>query len=119
VSKYDVAQAVLGKASLYDQTISTPDRGVIMAWQTALEGLDLQDCLDAVDEHYRYESKRVMPADVRKLVERKRAAMDRPLSSEDVLDELDAVVEWETKHNRQLIGPELAEFRRVRRESRG
>lgn len=56
---------VLMKVAAYDQrTVGATD---IAAWHEVIGGLDLGDCLNAVTVHYREQSTRVMPADVRKL----------------------------------------------------
>jgi hypothetical protein len=57
--------AVLGKAAAYDQrTIGAAD---VLAWHEVVGYLEFDDCLEAVTAHYREQSDRAMPADVRKL----------------------------------------------------
>lgn len=56
---------VLMKVAAYDQrTVGAAD---IAAWHEVIGGLDLGDCLNAVTVHYREQSTRAMPADIRKL----------------------------------------------------
>lgn len=56
---------VLMKVAAYDQrTVGAAD---IAAWHEVIGGLDIADCLNAVTVHYREQSTRAMPADIRKL----------------------------------------------------
>lgn len=56
---------VLMKVAAYDQrTVGAAD---IAAWHEVIGHLDLADCLNAVTTHYREQSTRAMPADIRKL----------------------------------------------------
>lgn len=56
---------LLAKLAAFDQrTVGEPD---VLAWHEVLGHFDLQDCLVAVTEHYREETRRAMPADIRRL----------------------------------------------------
>lgn len=56
---------VLAKIAAFDQrTVGAAD---IAAWHEVLGHLDLVDCLNAVALHYREQSARAMPADIRRL----------------------------------------------------
>jgi hypothetical protein len=56
---------VLAKCAAADQrTIGAAD---VLMWQEIIGNLDLGDCLEAVTLHYREQSNRAMPADIRKL----------------------------------------------------
>lgn len=56
---------VLAKVAAYDQrTVGSADIG---AWHEVIGHLNLADCLTAVTAHYREQSTRAMPADIRKL----------------------------------------------------
>lgn len=62
----DIARAVLAKSSANDPTMPRPDELVVMAWTEHMEGLTVADALQAVTAHYDTESRRIMPADVRR-----------------------------------------------------
>lgn len=62
----DVARAVLAKVAAYDQTLARPDQTMVLAWSEALGELALSDALQAVGAHYRAQTRRAMPADIRK-----------------------------------------------------
>lgn len=66
----DVARAVLAKASGNDQRFATPDPTIVAAWTEHMERLTLADALAAVTEHYDRETRRIMPADVRRIATR-------------------------------------------------
>jgi hypothetical protein len=58
------ARAVLAKASAYDPMFRNPDPIILAAWTEALGTLDIGACLAVVTEHYRTETRSLMPADV-------------------------------------------------------
>jgi hypothetical protein len=60
----DTAKAVLAKASLFDQTFARPDMGIAVAWAEAFGDMDQADAMQVVTEHYRSQTRRLMPADV-------------------------------------------------------
>lgn len=70
----ETAKAVLAKASLYDQTFAKPDLGIAVAWSSLIGGLDRDDALQAVEDHYGAQTRRLMPADILVGVKRLRAA---------------------------------------------
>ena len=69
---------VLSKCAAFDQrTVGEVD---VMAWHDVIGHLDLLDCLEAVTEHYRQQSERAWPADIRTLgtvIRDQREARDR------------------------------------------
>lgn len=68
-----VAAAVLAKASALDPTMPSPNALTVQAWAEQLAGVQLQEAVDAVREHYRASRHRIMPAD---LLAHVRAARD-------------------------------------------
>jgi hypothetical protein len=70
----DTAAAVLAKASLYDQSFARPDAGIAVAWSSLIGELDRADALQAVEDHYGAQTRRLMPADILAGVKRIRAA---------------------------------------------
>lgn len=70
----DTTKAVLAKASLYDQTFAKPDLGIAVAWSSLIGDLDRADALQAVEDHYGAQTRRLMPADIIAGVKRIRAA---------------------------------------------
>lgn len=66
----DVARAVLAKAAAIDNRLPPPDLAVIAAWTEQLQQLTPADALTAVTEHYATETRRIMPADVRRIATR-------------------------------------------------
>lgn len=58
------ARAVLAKASAYDPMFRNPDPVILAAWTEALGALNVDACLMVVTEHYRTETRTLMPADV-------------------------------------------------------
>lgn len=83
------ATDVLSKIAAYDSTFPRPDHAVIMAWSEILDGQDRDDCLTAVADHYRTETRRIMPADVRAGVRRIRDYRWEHRSADEVLAEID------------------------------
>jgi len=72
------ASLVLGKASLLDQTFARPDAGIAFAWAEAMGDVNREDALTVVTEHYRSETRRIMPKDILDGVRRmRRARLDR------------------------------------------
>lgn len=57
--------SVLEKCAAFDQR--TVGEGDLAAWHEIIGYLDLADCLAAVTAHYREQTQRAMPADIRKL----------------------------------------------------
>lgn len=78
------AKAVLAKASLFDQTLATPDLAIAVAWAEALGNIDQDDALDAVTSHYTTQTRRIMPADVIAGVKRIRGERLRLLPSSEL-----------------------------------
>lgn len=68
------ASIVLGKASLLDQTFARPDAGIAFAWAEAMGDVNRDDALSVVTEHYRAETRRIMPKDILDGVRRLRRA---------------------------------------------
>lgn len=62
----EIAAAVLAKASCLDQTFAQPDPAIHSAWTEQMQSFygTIGDALDAVRDHYRAETRRIMPADV-------------------------------------------------------
>lgn len=60
----DTARAILAAASLIDPRIREPDPAVIRAWAVVLGDIDRPAALNAVRDHYRTETRPLMPADV-------------------------------------------------------
>jgi hypothetical protein len=59
---------LLAKAAAFDaRTVGIAD---VAAWQEALADVELVAALDAITEHYRDQTERIMPAHVRRIVER-------------------------------------------------
>lgn len=72
------ASNILGKASLLDQTFARPDPGIAMAWAEAIGDVNREDALEVVTEHYRTETRRLMPKDIIDGVRRiRRARVER------------------------------------------
>lgn len=85
----DTAKAVLAKASLYDQTFSTPDLGVAVAWSEVLGQTNRDDALAVVATHYATETRRIMPADIVAGVKRIRTERLRAVSTAELEPDLD------------------------------
>lgn len=93
ISGEDVARAVLAKAAAYDKSMPAPDPVVIMAWTEVLGDLDIRLALDAVTQHYKTESRRIMPADIRRLVKSPSKTLPYYRPMRDVIAELKAIDE--------------------------
>lgn len=71
---------VLAKASAYDQrNVGTAD---VLAWLEVVGDIDVTDALDAVARHYREETTRIMPADLRRRVKQLREDRRRATTHE-------------------------------------
>lgn len=108
MSNIDTAKAVLAKASLFDQTFSTPDLGVAVAWAEALGRTNQADAVRAVTEHYQTQTRRIMPADVIAAVRRIRAERLRDAPLEPAYDGVDVRgTIAEIKAHRRAVGDGL------------
>lgn len=59
--------ALLAAANLVDPRVEVTDQ-TARRWQSLIGDLELADAQRALDQHYRATSDRIMPADIRKLV---------------------------------------------------
>jgi hypothetical protein len=86
---------VLSKCAAFDnRSIDDPD---VAAWHEVLANLELQDALAAVTAHYREQTQRAMPADIRRLAISER---DRRQSAEHQRDRRQAIEAAPTTHDR-------------------
>lgn len=77
----EIAGAVLAKASAYDPRFRNPDAIILAAWTEALgDKIDADAALGAVAEHYRHETRSIMPADVLRLGRRREPEYYQPLA---------------------------------------
>lgn len=75
------------------------------AWAEALDDVTLTDALDAVRQHYRTETRWIMPADVRRLATAARKARIAAAGRPDIPHGLDQVAERRyVRHWIQLVG---------------
>lgn len=81
------AGRILAVSAAYDQR--TVGKADILAWTRALDGLDPNECVEAVHAHHRDSTDRLMPARVRQIVtaQRRRAAEAR--NTQRVLAEIE------------------------------
>ncbi len=101
------ATALLTKASSFDNR--EVSEATAISWAEALEGIRLQDAIDAVVEHYSHTRQWIMPADIRAGVRAMRNARinavlqgAEPAPPAELVDDVAAYNEWRRGFNRAL-----------------
>ena len=96
------AQVLLSMASAFDNR--KPDEYTARAWAAALDGLRLEDCQEALIEHYKTSTDYLMPVMIRTAVKRirsKRIAEAGDLTPPPGLD-VDETREWLREARRRI-----------------
>lgn len=110
MNNQELAQ-VLAKANVIDARLVV-DEAVFAAWGELIGDLEVQDALDAVAEHYRSSTNRIMPKDIRDNAKRiAHTRYQRQRQLENRQEALDALADdialtetefWKDEHSRRI-----------------